>query len=147
MFTNEIITFFGCFNPIHHTPNACQNILSRNCFSQFSVPLFSVFCLSFGKGSRIVWLSCLLCRLSMNEIIISHEIFSSENKNIIAHQFSLREKPPGIILSQFSCFLLASLGVFNWQPFHLFVRQRRGRRSESFYCGETFIILLLGTYY
>lgn len=33
--------------------------------------------------TRIVCLSCLLHHLSMNEIIISHEKFSSENKNII----------------------------------------------------------------
>lgn len=69
-------------------------IPSRNCFSQFSVPLLfiSAFCLSFGKGSRIVWLSCLLRRLSMNEIIISHEIFSSENKNIIATSIFITRK-------------------------------------------------------
>lgn len=42
------------------------------------------------KPPKTVCLSCLLFRLSMNEIIISHEKFSSENKRTsLAHQFSL----------------------------------------------------------
>lgn len=84
---NHKITFFCYFNPIHHTPNAYWIILSQNCFSP-------IFFLSLRPASHsafyfiredpdVVYAPCLFYQLPKDETIISHEIFWSENKNII----------------------------------------------------------------
>lgn len=80
-------------------------IPSRNCFSPISPPTASTLhaMLRFPPESssrrkqekmrpQIVCLSCLLFHLSMNEIIISHEKFPSENKNIIGTSIFIMAK-------------------------------------------------------
>lgn len=138
------------FHSIHQTAQSLMCMLNlfhpEIVFSQFHFcqPFFSLTNRVKVKPPTNVCLSCLLFHLPMNEIIISHEKFSSENKNIIGTSIFITDKTFRnnfhLNFAAFKEALLAarSLGLC-WSEQTL--------KRKAFYCRETFIILLLGTYY
>lgn len=95
-------------------------IPSLNCFLSFQ-PFFNHFQMrGEEKKKRKPENVFLSCYLSMNEIIISHEKISSENKSIIGTSIFIMPKACGIIFISIFIPFAVDIASFragrNWQP-------------------------------